>query len=236
MTIDRIGPSRRPEGSPSGMQSWRDLLFVHWPFAAAELRPLIPAALDLDAHEGTYYVGAVPFIMRHVRPRWVPRALAFNFLETNLRTYVHYRGRPGVYFFSLEAASWLAVKAARLGWGLPYFYAQMDVARQGNEITYRTQRGRAHLHTRYRIGEPLGPSQPGSLQHFLLERYLLFNEHRGRLRVGQVHHVPYPVFAAQVHELNESLLAAAGLTSPGAPTLAHFSPGVDVEVFGPHAV
>ena len=223
MTIDRIAPSRRPEGRNDGTQRWRDLLFVHWEVSAEALRPLLPEALELDDFEGRLFVGAVPFVMEGVRASWMPGFTALSFLETNLRTYVRYRDRPGVWFFSLEAASWLAVKVARSVWKLPYHHASMSVDRTGDTIRYRSSRNDgsgAGLSAEFEVGEALGPSRPGTLEHFRLERYLLFSERGGRLYEGQVNHVPYPARAARVRSLEESLLAAAGLPPSAAPPSA----------------
>ena len=232
--IDRIAPTQRPKGCCRGYQEWRNLLFMHWPIAVEKLRPLVPAALDLDLYEGKAYVGVVPFAMQGVRPRWSPKRLAFRFLETNVRTYVCYKGQPGVYFFSLEAASRMAVWAARKFWSLPYFHAEMSLTQQGDEFLYQSKRrtGGVLHKVRYRLGERLGRSQPESIEYFFLERYLLFTEHRGRLFAGQVHHTPYPAQAAEVLELEDHLLEAAGLgTCPGLPVYSHYASGVDVEVF-----
>ncbi len=199
------------------------------------MRPLLPAALELDLWEGQAWVGLVPFKMHDIRTSWMPRAAGLDFLETNLRTYVHHRGAPGVYFFSLEASSFLAVHAARLGWGLPYHHAAMQTARAGDRVTYgsRRNRGGAHLALEYEVGALLGPSAPGTLEHFLLERYLLFSWRGGKVHRGQVHHPPYPAQRATLHRLDEGLLQAAGLTRPASPAAVHFAQGVDVEVFGP---
>jgi uncharacterized protein len=227
----------RPEGRPSGWQSWRDLLFVHWAVPALALRPLVPAPLELDLWEGRAYVGVVPFVMRDIRPAWVPRFMALDFLETNVRTYVRHRDRPGVFFFSLEASSLLAVKAARWGWGLPYFHARMTLERDADTIAYSTVRrdkaGTKHR-VRYRPGRMLGASAPGTLPYFLLERYLLFSLKGDAVYEGQVVHVPYPAQEVEVLELSDELVPAAGLGHGGRPhDVAHFSAGVDVEVFGP---
>jgi uncharacterized protein YqjF (DUF2071 family) len=234
--IDRVAPTRRPELRPSGTQRWRDLLFVHWSVPAEALRPLVPAALALDTFEGRCWVGIVPFAMRRIRSAWMPRAVGLDFLETNLRTYVHHEGRPGVYFFSLEASSWLAVKVARAMWKLPYFHARMSTSREGDVTQYETVRRSdgAHLSVRHRVGEALGPSPVGTFEHFLLERYLLFSLRGEQLLEGQVHHTPYPAHRAEVLELDEGLFEAAGLPpARGLPEVAHYAPGVDVEVFGP---
>lgn len=229
----------RPEGDPSGWQKWRDLLFVHWEVPVDALRALVPAPLELDLWEGRALIGIVPFAMQDVRPAWLPSLFALDFLETNTRTYVTHRGRPGVYFFSLEAASRLAVKAARWGWGLPYFHAAMTLERDGDWISYATRRrgGDAGLQARYRPGKPLGPSEQGSLAYFLLERYLLFSLKGDKVYEGQVHHVPYPAQEVELTSIEESLIRSAGLERASAmPWAAHYSTGVDVEVFGPYEV
>jgi uncharacterized protein YqjF (DUF2071 family) len=231
--IDRMGPTRRPNRPPRGYQEWRSLLFMHWPVPVEALRPLVPAALSLDLHEGAAYVGVVPFAMQHVRPRWWPKRLAFDFLETNVRTYVCHGDQPGVYFFSLEAASRLAVGSARRFWGLPYYYADMSLEQRDGEIHYRTRRraSRVGHQVRYRLGEVLGPSQPGSLAFFFLERYLMFVERGGEIYAGQVHHAPYPAQHAEILEVRDELVAAAGLRGCGGlPAFAHYASGVDVEV------
>lgn len=238
--LDRISPTKRPQGRNSGTQSWRDLLFVHWAFPVAAVRAVVPPSLELDPWDDEMLVGVVPFAMQRVRSAWMPPGTGLTFLETNLRTYVHHRGRPGVYFFSLEAASWLAVKVARVGWSLPYHHASMSTVRTADHVVYRSERkgdpARTGLEVEYEIQDKLGVSEPGSLEHFLLERYLLFSERREQLLMGQVHHAPYPVHRARVLSLSESLCQATGLPAPGAVRHAHFSPGVDVEVFGPHPV
>lgn len=220
----------------AGQQSWRDLLFLHWSFDPEVVRRLVPASLELDLYEGRAWVGLVPFAMEGVRPSWAPSALGFDFLETNVRTYVYAGGDPGVYFFSLEAASWIAVAAARAQWSLPYYHAAMRMLKDEDHVRYETRRrrGDARMLVDYTIGEDLGPSAPDTFEHFLLERYYLFVEHRGALYQGQVHHPPYPARRATVNELDDSLIAAAGLPAAEAPPeVAHFSEGVDVEVFGP---
>lgn len=234
--IDRITPTRRPAGKVQGYQRWRDLLFLHWTVPEPALRALVPAALQIDTYGGNAYVGLVPFMMLGVRPAWLPERLGFDFLETNLRTYVHVDGRdPGVYFFSLEAASWLAVHAARLGWGLPYHHARMRMDKADGCVAYESRRrsgSEPRLAVRYRVGRELGASAPGTLEHFLFERYLLHVVRGSSLRTGQVHHTPYPVWTAEIEECSDEIMAAGGLPAPARPPeLCHYSPGVDVEIF-----
>jgi len=234
MHIDRIAPTRRPSGRCDGTQSWQSLLFMHWRVPVETLSRVIPSALELDTFQGDAYLGIVPFQMRAIRPRWLPRSMAFNFLETNVRTYVVHRGRPGVYFFSLDASSRLAVMAARWGWSLPYFYASMSHRLDSGKIRYQSRRASGVRHdVSFRVGTEESISQPGTLDHFLFERYLLFVERHGEVHVGQVHHDPYRVRTAEIDELDDDLARAAGVDLlAGMPDLAHYCDGVDVEVFG----
>ena len=234
-TIDRLAPTRRPDGRPVGFQKWRDLLFLHWIVEPGILRALLPNDLEVDTYDGQAYVGVVPFAMQDVRPlRWWPTAVAFRFLECNVRTYVVHNGRPGVYFFSLDAASRLAVWTARAGWSLPYYFARMGLSRQDDECEYDTSRVGSDVrhHVRYRVAEELGVSAPGTLQHFLLERYLLFVKRKQTIHVGQVHHSPYPVQRVELLQCHDELIATAGIAGVAeTPALRHYSPGVNVEIF-----
>jgi uncharacterized protein len=243
--IDRIAPSVRPSQSAVMRQKWRDMLFVHWPIEPEAVRPLIPPQLELDLFAGKAYVGLVPFTMTGVRPVGLP-ALAgvSSFHETNVRTYVRLAScDPGVWFFSLEAASAIAVRLARRLFYLPYHYARMflehEPSAQADETTSILYAGTRHwpgpLPASYAIrARPDGPARPaqsGSLDHFLVERYILFSIRKGRLYQGRVHHTPYPLQSARILSLDETLLAAAGIDRPDTPPLAHFARGVDVEVF-----
>ena len=238
--MDREWPTRRPEGANDGTQAWRDLAFLHYRAPVAALQPLLPRGLELDLYQGEAYVGVVPFLMRDIAPTWWPRALAFNFHETNVRLYVTHRGRdPGVYFLSLDASSRLAVAAARTGWGLPYFHARMRGGREGMALSYASERPRATLSLDARVGPALPASKPDTAEFFFLERYLLYVERKGRIHRGQVHHPPYPAHALTDVRAKESLLRAAGIDGAGGsvdPDFAHYSPGVDVEVFGTRPV
>ena len=227
MKIDRIAPTRRPEGSAAGFQKWRNLLFVHYALAPEIVRPLVPKDLELDLWEGKAHVGVVPFEMKDIRSSWMPRMTALNFLETNVRTYVHKNGEPGVFFFSLEASSWLAVKVARAVWKLPYFHATMSTT--GSEYASKRTEDGARIDAKWTLGELLGPSTPDTYEHFVLERYLLFSTRGKALYKGQVNHVPYPAQRVTLERWQQSLFPKA----TGEPFAAHFASGVDVEVFGP---
>jgi uncharacterized protein YqjF (DUF2071 family) len=227
-------------------QNWRELLFLHWAIRPEELRSLVPPQLDLDLFEGRAYVGLVPFTMTGVRPVGLPPVPGCSsFHETNVRTYVHRAGRdPGVWFFSLDAAHRLAVLAARRWFHLPYFHARMFLER---ETPCQPAEPHVYLYTgvrrepsprpasyliRAQATGPVRTAQPGTLEHFLVERYILYSTARSRLYRGQVHHHPYPLQSAEVRSLDENLLAAANIARPDTAPLAHFASGVDVRIYG----
>ncbi len=229
-----MSPAIRPAGNPQGFQSWHTMLFLHWPVPEDALRQLVPAELELDFYDDTAYLSLVLFGMQGVRHRCWPRPLCFQFLEANVRTYVHRKGVPGIYFFSLDATSRLAVRGARMSWSLPYYHARMNMTCTEEETCFELQRRRSDVrhHVRYRVGDVLGASQPDTLDHFLLERYWLFVPHAGRICKAQVHHEPYVAQHAELLSLEDRLGVAAGLNPwDSRPSLAHFVKQVDVEVF-----
>jgi len=240
LEIDRTSRTGRPPGRAALRQSWLELLFLHWSVPVQLLRPLVPRSLEIDTHEGQAYVGLVPFTMTGVRPVWSPAIPGLSdFHEVNVRTYVHQGGRePGVWFLSLDASSRVAVLAARATYHLPYRFARMSLRRgPGEEVHYSSERlwpgpRPAGCAMTYGPSGPVTAAAPGSLEHFLAERYVLYAERRGRLLRGRVHHPPYPLQAARVSDLEESLVAAAGVQRGSEPPLAHYAKGVSVEVFG----
>jgi uncharacterized protein YqjF (DUF2071 family) len=237
--MDRLTPTRRPPGLSVMHQKWRDLLFLHWELPADAIRPTLPAGLELDTFAGRAFVGLVGFTMKGIRPAFVPPLPWLSSShETNLRTYVHRDGVPGVWFYSLDASRLAAVLGARATYRLPYYWARMRLHRGGGRYRYVSSRrwpgprGAGHDLT----GAPRGaaaPAPPGTLEHFLVERYVLFTRGPRGLRRAQVHHAPYPLQPAEASVARESLLAAAGLDRPAAAPLAHFATGVEVEVFAP---
>jgi uncharacterized protein YqjF (DUF2071 family) len=222
---------------PVGHQSWRNLLFAHQPLAPDILGALVPRGLEIDTFDGTGWVTLIPFEIRASRPAGVPRALSVNFLEVNLRTYVRGPGgEPGIYFFSLEASSRLAAAGARLAYGLPYFAATIERHQDpdGATIRYASRRrgSGAALAATWTVGPEAGTAALGSLDHFLIERYVLFAARAGRIYRARVRHRAYPLCGARVTALHESLTTAAGLPPfPPTPALVHHSAGVDVDLY-----
>jgi len=219
-------------------QSWHDLLFAHWPVEIAALRRLVPAALPLALHEGLAWVGVVPFRMSDVAPRGVPSLPGISaFPELNVRTYVSPGGRPGVYFFSLDATNRLAVAAARMLFGLPYHGTAMSCVRRGDEIDYACRRaGRvpAEFRGRYRPTGPPAAPLPGTLAHFLTERYCLYTVRAdSQVRRLEIHHPPWALQPASADIEVNTMALAAGIALPPAPPLLHFAARQDVVCWWP---
>ena len=223
---------------------WSDLAFLHWPIRPAALRPHVPAALAIDTWDGWGWVAVVPFVMRDVRLRGLPAVPgARDFPELNVRTYVRGRdgtlARGGVWFSSLDAASRLAVRGARAGFGLPYFDARMTATRDGDAIAYasrRTHRGApsATFAARYRPTGPATAPAPGSFEHWLVERYCLFTRPPLRaLATGDVHHAPWPLQPAECELADETMLRAAGLTPDARPPVVHYAADLAVRAWLP---
>lgn len=220
-------------------QRWADLLFLHWTVPPESLQRLLPPGLTLDTYAGEAYVGLVPFTMTGVRPAWLPSVPWLSaFHEVNVRTYVHFEGRdPGVWFFSLDAANPVAVRLARALWKLPYHFARMTLRRdESGEVAYASERlwpgpTPAACALRYAPVGPVTPAVAGSREHFLAERYILYAYGGGRLWTGRVHHAPYPLQAATVRALDESLVAAAGIARPDDAPLAHYAAEARVHVY-----
>ena len=229
-----------PTGPWALSMSWHDLLFMHWPVPADELRPLVPPALNLDTFDGDAWLGVVPFRMSGVRPRFLPAVPGLSgFPELNLRTYVSANERPGIWFFSLDAHNPVAVRLARATFHLPYFDARMSSRKEGDEIFYRsvrTHRGAppAEFVGRYRpAGEPF-ESRPGSLENFLTECYCLYAaDGRGRVRRGDIHHQLWPLRPAEVEVQTLRMTGQIGVALPDTPPLLHFSERLDVLAWPP---
>src|SRR4029077_6051078 len=190
--------SHRPWPLPAGpwimAQRWHDLLFAHWPIAPEAMRPLVPSQLTLDVFDRMCWVGVVPFWMSGVRARGLPAIPGLSrFPELNVRPYVIHGGKPGVYFFSLDAASLPAVCTACAFYHLPYFHAAMKAEAAGDKVLYSSSRRRANAEFRGRYGPsaPVKLRQPGTIERWLTERYCLYTVHHWDVYRGEIHHVPW---------------------------------------------
>lgn len=238
--------AHRPWPLPSGpwvmAQSWHNLLFAHWPVDAAMLRAHIPAQLEIDTFEGHAWIGIVPFSMRRVRLRWTPPLPGLSaFPELNVRTYVTVQARPGVWFFSLDAASALAVSAARLSFHLPYFRARMQSTEADGWIHYESKRTHsgappAAFAARYRASGKSFEARRGTLEHFLTERYCLYSASAKRIYRGEIHHPRWQLQLAEAQRMQNSMAEAAGLTLPAETPLLHFSQWQDMAAWAPYRI
>jgi uncharacterized protein YqjF (DUF2071 family) len=215
-------------------QTWHDLLFLHWPLPAAALRPLVPAPLSIDEFAGTAWAAVTPFWMSDIAIRnWPALPLLSRFDELNVRTYVRLADRPGVWFFSLDAGRCLGVWGARLLYGLPYVHARMHHRHDAEEIAYRSERKQgAGFVARYGPVGPITPSRPGSLEHWLTERYCLYAPRAsGGLYRADIHHVPWPLQPASVTIHRNDMLGVHRIPIDRAPSLVHFSRKLEVIVW-----
>ena len=220
--------------------SWHDLLVAHWPVRAEDLRRVVPATLELELWQGEGWIGVVPFYMTQVglptlnRLPWVSA-----FSELNVRTYVRRGGKPGVYFFSLDAACWPAVLGARATFHLPYFWARIARSAEGSGIRYESTRligPRARLRARYGpSGEP-SPAPAGSFDDWLTARYCLYaTDAAGRVRRGEIHHLPWPLQAAEAELEPRELVSWTGLRLRDTAPVLHFARRLDVVAWAPVA-
>jgi uncharacterized protein YqjF (DUF2071 family) len=211
-------------------QTWDDLLFVHYRVPVETLRPLVPDGLEVQEHSGSGWLGVTPFVVTALRARGLlPLPFASSFRELNVRTYVTRDDKPGIWFFSLDASSQLAVEAARRLYRLPYFRADIAVRRRGDELLYDCSRGAGKAFSAaYRPDGAAFTAEPGSLEHFLTERYCLYAEHEGVPYRAEIHHGPWPLQPAQARiDLN----TMPPLKVPQEEPLVHYSARQDVVIW-----
>ena len=228
----------RPWPLPSGPwimeQTWHDLLFAHWPIPPEAMRPLVPPQLSLDLFDGLSWIAVTPFHMSGVRARWLPLLPGLSaFPELNVRTYVTYGGKAGVYFFSLDAASRGAVWTARTTYRLPYFVAHMNVRERDGWFHYRSTResNPAELEAHYRPTETVPSRTRGTLGPWLTERYCLYTVAHGTVYRAEIHHEPWPLEDAEAEFATNSMASAAGIRLPEIPPLLHFSKKLQVLIW-----
>ena len=225
-------------------QTWHDLLFAHWPVDKVALAAKIPSSLELDLYDGEAWVGIVPFHMSNVAPRGVPSIPGVSaFPELNVRTYVRLGGKPGVYFFSLDAGSAMAVATARTMFRLPYFNASIEVEQQPDGgIRYRSRRtdadrSQAELVASYRPTGPMFHPAEGTLEYFLTERYCLYTTDKGShpLRVD-IHHARWPLQTAAATVERNTMADAVGIQLGSRSPLLHFARRQDAVAWLPARV
>jgi uncharacterized protein len=212
-------------------QTWDDLLFAHWRVDAAMLRLHVPERLSIDERDGSAWVGVTPFVVTGLRARGLfPLPYVSSFRELNVRTYVTFEDRPGIWFFSLDASSELAVRAARRLYRLPYFRAHITLERRAGRLLSECVRdeGKAFSGSYRGLAAPK-QAEAGSLEEFLTERYCLYAEDAGRLFRADIHHTPWPLEEADA-TIDLNTMPPSGITLEG-DALAHYSRRQDVVVW-----
>ena len=241
----RLAERTRPDGPVVMFQRWEHLLFLHWKWDADQVQQALPAGLTIDTFDGVAWLGLVPLFMRKVRPRFVPAVpLVSDFLELNVRTYVHDAdGKPGLFFFSLDCDQPLAVETARRMLNLRYEHAAMQANVDGDGVVdFRSQRKGAADESwfRYqRLDTPAEEAKPETLEFFLLERYRLFagDEASGRLTSVRVCHPPYRLKQAMVFQWSSAPLRLNGFdVGDRRPDHICATEPQDVEIFAPEKV
>jgi uncharacterized protein YqjF (DUF2071 family) len=235
-SLEKTGhrPWPLPETSWVMGQTWDELLFAHWRAPADALRLHLPEGLELDLFEDEAWIGVTPFRVTGLRARGLPPLpLISSFLEVNTRTYVTAGGKPGIWFFSLDAESDLAVAAARRAYKLPYVRAEMRAEWRDGRLEYESRRRRgerAALRVAYRPIGDVVDADPSSLAHFLTERYCLYAEDAGRLKRAEIHHEPWPLQPAEA-EIDENTMPPSGIELLDDAPLLHFSARQDVVIW-----
>jgi uncharacterized protein len=238
----RLGVCPTPVARAAMVHWWDELTFLHWRYPIAEVQRLLPHGLEVEARDGSAWVGLVPFVLRVGLPGVRPVPWLSEFPETNVRTYVRSAdGESGIWFFSLDAARLGAVVVARATYRLPYFWARMRVEHTGRSIRYASQRRwpgprGAHCRVAVDIGDPFAADELTPLDHFVTARWALYSAPRSGLHHARAFHEPWPLHRATAMHVDETLLAAAGLSAPGGPALVHYSPSVRVRIGWPHRV
>lgn len=236
----RLAQREHPRARRAMYHTWSELLFLHWRFDPTEIQATLPAGLTVDTFDGDAWVGIVPFFMRNIRPVWLPTIPGLSdFQELNLRTYAYdEQGTPGVWFYSLDANCWPAVTGARLMFHLPYYWtrANYELDASSGQVRYHSHRrgtdSALACNFEYEPAGPQRPAEPGTLEFFLLERYILFASGGGRLHSGQVHHPPYEAGEANVARWDANIIELSVLSRPDRePDHVATCRGVDVEVF-----
>jgi uncharacterized protein len=236
---DRLDAQRRPQQHPRVYQSWHDILFLHWTCKPEDIQQALPPGLHVDTFNGKAWLGIVPLRMTGLRfAKTPPLPWISSCLEINVRTYVHdEQGRPGVWFFSLDCNRWPAVVSGRALYKLNYQLAKMEFEKTGKKITYHALRNGEQQQERiaFRIRDPLPKPEPGSLEFFLVERYLMFSasKRHDRLYSAQIHHAPYELLQPDVGHWQQAAFIWNGASQfPKPPDHVLYSPGVKVEIFG----
>ncbi|HEY0098724.1 MAG TPA: DUF2071 domain-containing protein [Pyrinomonadaceae bacterium] len=236
--VDRETIRQRPEELPLMEHHWGKLLFMHWPISPERLRSLIPPQLTIDTFDGEAWIGVTPFTLWDVRLSFTPPVpYLSDFHELNVRTYVLYRGVPGVWFFSLNTNSSMTVFGARTFYFLPYFNARIDLRQEGDTIHYDLERTDADRPARFKasweIGRELPESEPGTLEFFLTERYCLYSASGESIYRARINHRPWPLRQAKLISHESDIVESDYLPKLKGKPLVHYAESLAVDIWLP---
>jgi uncharacterized protein len=238
--LDRLAMRARPEGTPVMHQNWENLLFLHWPIESDIIRSFIPPELEIDTLDNKAWLGITPFALTGLRVTALPPIPGLtSFDELNVRTYVHYHGIPGIWFFSLDASKVIPAVAARLFFMLPYFKAHIDFWQTAGQFSFdlkRTAAPDAHFRASWRAGIRLRDPDLESLAFFLVERYCYFVVQDTKVYMTRIYHHPWILDEATVESCDSTMAAAAGIPEPTGTPVAYFSRTQSVEIWPPTAL
>lgn len=215
-------------------QNWRNLLFLHWPIPPEKLRPHIPSSLQIDTFNGSAWLGVILFVLEGIYPRGISFfSLTPKFPEINVRTYVKYDGKPGIYFLSIDVANWASLKIAKRWYRLPYHSAQISIRKEGKTFhCHSIRKGNANTPILFEgkyvpVSEVFFPKE-GTLEHWLTERYCLYSSNNGvNIYCGEIHHQPWPLQKAKIEIVRNTLFTPFHFDLSEVKPIAHYSTGVD---------
>ena len=225
-----------PVQHPVMKQQWRDLAYIHWRYDPAVVRELLPEGIEVDTFDGSAWVGLIPFSMRNISFPFIPPVPYFgSFPEVNVRTYVKRNGVPGVWFFSLDVNRLIPAFVARTTYFIPYCWGSASHTKDGQRLRTTVKRrwpSRSSTQIKLTIGEEI--KEPSDLAHFLSARWGLYSKgFGGRLRYAPVDHEQWQLYEANIVDLSDHLVMAAGLPAPTGEAHVMFSPGVSVRIGKP---
>jgi uncharacterized protein YqjF (DUF2071 family) len=234
-------PYPLPGGTWAGFQSWRHLLFLHWPIEGAIIRPYIPAGLELDTYDSQAWITVVPLRIRAARVRWLPPIPGFSGVdELNIRTYVHNRyGKKGIFFLKIGASKSWVVAGARTIYKLPYSLAHISMQGEADffqaTVSWTNNREAQSVppeqfHCRYWPKPDRFQPKPGTLDYWLTERYCLFTtEVNGTIRIGEIDHRPWLLQPVDIDISASTIMSDHGISLAGMPAIAAYSRRQDVK-------
>lgn len=211
-------------------QVWEDLLFMHYPMDPNVLRDYVPRELELDVFQNKAWITIIPFRVTKMKGRGIPSLpLLKEYLEINVRTYVKYKGIPGIYFFSLDANHPLFVIGIKTAIGLPFKHAHIVFNQMENSFRFKHHRqsdkhATEKIELTYKPGEVLFETLPGTLDYWLLERYCMYSYLGKYLIRGDIHHDKWKVSkATATTSINTMLSFLSPDNCPKIPSFLHYS-------------